>query len=181
MVRKPTCLVITKAENYKPRFPFSSGALSALASLFTSVQHFLEMLVHYLVTLSYKPVQTTSLHIRRSMFLLRHAVRSQSQSPNGTMPLGIIIRNLAYSWSSQTEEDTFEVAWYEGYAAQAQKLKLKLKLWWLRLGLFESWVRPHNAKIGKGGLYVKCICTFRELADCLILYIGVYTVFFFLN
>ena len=42
----------------------------------------LEMLVHCLVILSYKPVQTTSLHIRRSMFLQRHTVRSQSQSPN---------------------------------------------------------------------------------------------------
>ena len=52
------------------------------ALCFTSVQHCLEMLVHYLVTLSYKPVQTTSLHIRRSMFLRRHEVRFQSQSPN---------------------------------------------------------------------------------------------------
>ena len=76
--------IIIKAENYKP-----SGAPCALASLFTSVQHFLQMLVHYLVTLSYKPVKTTSLHIRRSMFLQRLAVRSQSQSPNRTMPLGI--------------------------------------------------------------------------------------------
>ena len=82
-------LVMTKAENYKRRVPISSGALCALASLFTSVQHFLEMLVHYLVTLSYKPVQTTSLHIRRSIFLQRHAVRSQSQRPKRTTPLGI--------------------------------------------------------------------------------------------
>ena len=44
--------VVTKTENYKPRFPISSGAPCALASLFTSVQHFLEMWVHYLVTLS---------------------------------------------------------------------------------------------------------------------------------
>ena len=80
---------MTKAENYKPRFLISSGAPCALASLFTSVQHFSEMLVYYLVTLSYKLVQTTSLHIRRSVFLQRHAVRSQSQSPNRTTPLGI--------------------------------------------------------------------------------------------
>ena len=71
--------VHTKAENYKPRFPISSGAPCALASLFTSVQHFLEMLVHYLVTLSYKPVQMTSLHICSSIFLQRPAVHSQSQ------------------------------------------------------------------------------------------------------
>ena len=44
--------VISKAENYMPRFPISSSAPSALASLFTSVQHCLEMLVHYLVTFS---------------------------------------------------------------------------------------------------------------------------------
>ena len=74
-------MIMTKAENYKPRFPIPSAAPCTLASLFTSVQHYLEMLVHYLVTLSYKPVQTTSLHIRRSMiFLQRHAVRSQSQN-----------------------------------------------------------------------------------------------------
>ena len=46
-----------KAENYMSRFPIPSGAPCALASLFTSVQHCLEILVHYLVTLSYKPVQ----------------------------------------------------------------------------------------------------------------------------
>ena len=80
---------VSSLENYKPRFPISFGAPCALASLFTSVQHFLEMLVHYLVTLSYKPVHTTSLHIRGSMFLQRHAVRSQSQSPNRTTPLDI--------------------------------------------------------------------------------------------
>ena len=82
-------MMMSKAENYKPRFPISSGTPCALASLFTSVQHCLEMLVHYLVTLWYKPVQTTSLHIRRSMFLQRHGVRSQSQSPNCSTPLGI--------------------------------------------------------------------------------------------
>ena len=38
-------------------FPVPSGAPCVLASLFTSVQHCLEILVHYLVTLSYKPVQ----------------------------------------------------------------------------------------------------------------------------
>ena len=38
-------------------FPIPSGSSCALASLFTSVQHCLEMLVHYLVTLSYKPVR----------------------------------------------------------------------------------------------------------------------------
>ena len=70
------------AHDYKPRFLISPGAPCALVSLFTSVQHCLEMLFHYLVTLSYKPVQTTSLHIRR--FLQRHAVRSQSQTPNRT-------------------------------------------------------------------------------------------------
>ena len=78
----------SKAENYKPRFPISSRAPCALAGLFTSVQRCLEIFVHYLVTLSYKPVQTTSLRIRRSMFL-RHSVRSQSQIRNRTMPLGI--------------------------------------------------------------------------------------------
>ena len=55
--------LIINAENYKPRFPISSGAPCALASLFTPVQHFLGMLVHYLASLSYKPVQTTSLYI----------------------------------------------------------------------------------------------------------------------
>ena len=72
----------------KPRFPISSGAPCASASLFTSVQHCLEMLVHYIVTLSYKPVQTTSLHIRRSVFYndMRFVL---SQSPNSTTPLGI--------------------------------------------------------------------------------------------
>ena len=80
---------ITKAEIYMPSFPISSGAPCALASLFRSILHFLEMLVYCLVTLSYKPVQTTSLHIRKSMFVQRHAVRSQSQSPNRTTPLGI--------------------------------------------------------------------------------------------
>ena len=50
-----SCTMIIKAENYKPRFPISSAAPCALGSLFTSVQHCLEMLVHYLVTLSYKP------------------------------------------------------------------------------------------------------------------------------
>ena len=82
-------IFMTKAEHYKPRFPISTGAPCALASLFTSVQHFLEMLVHYLVTLSYKRAQATSMHIRRSMFLQRHSIRSQSQSSNPTMPLGI--------------------------------------------------------------------------------------------
>ena len=77
--------IMMKAENYKPRFPISSGAPFALASLFTSAQ----MLVHYLVSLSYKPVQMTSLHIRRSMFLQRHAIRSQSQRPNRTTPFGM--------------------------------------------------------------------------------------------
>ena len=74
--------VITKAEKYKPRFPISSGAPCALASLFTSVQHCLEMLVHYLVTLSYKPIQTTSLHIRRSMFYndMRFVLRVKSRT-----------------------------------------------------------------------------------------------------
>ena len=48
---------MTRAENYMSRFPISSSAPRALASLFTSVQHCLEMLVHYLVTVSYKPVQ----------------------------------------------------------------------------------------------------------------------------
>ena len=81
--------LMTNAKNYKPRFPISSGAPCALDSLFTPVPHFLEMLVQYPVTLSYKPVQTTSLHIRRSVFLQRHAVRSQSQSPNRAMPPGI--------------------------------------------------------------------------------------------
>ena len=56
--------IITKAENYMPRFPISSGAALALASLFTSVQHSLEMYVHYLVTLSYKPVQQSQIHNR---------------------------------------------------------------------------------------------------------------------
>ena len=56
--------VISKAENYKPRFPISSGAFCALASLFTSLQYCLEMLVHYLVTLSYKPVQQSQTHNR---------------------------------------------------------------------------------------------------------------------
>ena len=56
--------VINKAENYMPRFPTSSGALCSLASLLTSVQHCLEMLVHYLVTLSYKPVQQSQTHNR---------------------------------------------------------------------------------------------------------------------
>ena len=46
------------------------------------------------MTLSYKPVQTTSLHIRRSVFLQRHAVSSQSQSPNPTTPLGNTISSL---------------------------------------------------------------------------------------
>ena len=50
-------LVTIKAENYKPSVLISSGAPCALASLFTPVQHCLEVLVHYLVTLSYKPVQ----------------------------------------------------------------------------------------------------------------------------
>ena len=49
--------IMTKAENYMPRFPIPSGAPCALASFFTSVQYCLEMLVHYLVTLSHKPVQ----------------------------------------------------------------------------------------------------------------------------
>ena len=44
-------MIMTKAESYKPRFPISSGAPCALDSLFTFVQHFLEMLVHYLVTI----------------------------------------------------------------------------------------------------------------------------------
>ena len=39
--------VMANAENYKSRFPISSGAPFALASLFTSVQHFLQMLVYY--------------------------------------------------------------------------------------------------------------------------------------
>ena len=34
-------IVMIKAVNYKPRFPISSGAPCALASLFTSLQHFL--------------------------------------------------------------------------------------------------------------------------------------------
>ena len=42
-------------------FPIPSGAPCTLASLFTSIKHCLEMLFHYLVTLSYKPVQY-SLH-----------------------------------------------------------------------------------------------------------------------
>ena len=41
---KGTRKVITKVEGYKLRFPVSSGAPCALASLFTSEQHFLEML-----------------------------------------------------------------------------------------------------------------------------------------
>ena len=56
--------MMTKAENYMPRFPIPSGAPSALASLFTPVQHCLEMLVHYFVTLSYKPVQQSHTHNR---------------------------------------------------------------------------------------------------------------------
>ena len=56
--------LIAKAENYKPRFPISSGAPCAIACLFASVQHCLEMLVHYLVTLSYKPQQSQA-HNRR--------------------------------------------------------------------------------------------------------------------
>ena len=72
--------VIINVENYEPRVPISSGAPYGIASLFISVQHFLEMLVHYLVTLSFKPVQTTSLHIRRSMFL-RHGARSHESNP----------------------------------------------------------------------------------------------------
>ena len=59
---------ITKAENYKLRFPISSGAPCALAN-FIFVQQCFEMSVRYLVTSSYKPVQTTSLNICRSMFL----------------------------------------------------------------------------------------------------------------
>ena len=74
--KRQMALVIIKAKNYMPRFPISSGAPCALASLFTSVQYCLEMLFHYIVTSSYKPVQTISLHIRRSMFLQRQAVRS---------------------------------------------------------------------------------------------------------
>ena len=38
-------------------FPIPPSAPCTLASLFTSVQHCLEKLVHYFVTLSYKPVQ----------------------------------------------------------------------------------------------------------------------------
>ena len=41
------------------RFSDPSSAPCALASLFTSVQHCLEMLVHHLVTLLYKPIQNT--------------------------------------------------------------------------------------------------------------------------
>ena len=40
----------------------SSGAPLDLASLFIFVQHYLEMLVHYLVTLSYKPVLQSQTH-----------------------------------------------------------------------------------------------------------------------
>ena len=57
-------LLITKAEIYMPRFPIESGASRALASLFISVQHCLEILVHYLVTLSNKPVQQSQTHNR---------------------------------------------------------------------------------------------------------------------
>ena len=95
-------LLITKTDNYKPRFPISSYAPCALASLFTSVHHYLEKLVHYLVSLSYKPVQTTSLHIRRSMFYndMRFVVRIKARtaprhsaynSQHCSSPTGMII------------------------------------------------------------------------------------------
>ena len=45
--------LMINVENYKTRFPISSGAPYASYSLFTSVHHFLQMLVHYLVFLSY--------------------------------------------------------------------------------------------------------------------------------
>ena len=97
----------TKAENYMPRFRIPSGAHCTLVSLFTSVQHCLEMLVNYLVTLSYKPVQYrlhswmifnnlrltiddfTAYPQVNQCFLQRHAVRSQSQSPNRSTPFDI--------------------------------------------------------------------------------------------
>ena len=59
---EPWARQISKAENYMPHFPIMSGVLCALASLFTSVQHCLEILVYYLVTLSYKPVQQSQTH-----------------------------------------------------------------------------------------------------------------------
>ena len=57
-------LFINKNEDYMPRFPISSGAPRTLAGMFTSVQHYLEMLVYYVVTLSYKPVQQSQTHNR---------------------------------------------------------------------------------------------------------------------
>ena len=88
--------MITKTENYMPRFPISPDAPCALASSFTTVQHCLEMLVHYPVTLSYKQVQYMLIHEFFSVMsgyvrltiddftaypqvnVLQHAVRSQS-------------------------------------------------------------------------------------------------------
>ena len=55
--RLTDCELWSRLRSISRTFPIPSGAPCALASLFTSVQHCLEMLVHYLVTLSYKPLQ----------------------------------------------------------------------------------------------------------------------------
>ena len=98
-------IVISKAENYMPRFPIPSGAPCSLTGLFSSVQHCLEMLVHYLVTLSYKPVQQSQTHNRwlhcisagqcfynDMHFALRLKARTAAHhSAYNSQPIGMII------------------------------------------------------------------------------------------